>query len=132
MRHILIIAWLLFAASPVFASEGTEEADASLPRIDMNPFNFSLLNRGRVDGKVTLQLTLVVSDPKDVEFVRSRQPQIRSDFLTALTVLSRQRFSVNHPIDPDIVSAYLTPYADARLGSGKVKVYVKEALISRE
>ena len=74
-------------------------------------------------------LTLVVQDQRDSEMVRLRMPQIRADFLSALTTLARQRFKINKPIDPDIVRAYLSPFLDYRLGDDKVDVFVKQALI---
>ena len=96
----------------------------------MDPFDFPLFDRGRRTGRVSLMLTLVVQDQSDTERVRLHMPQIRSDFLGALTSLSRQRFKVNKPIDPDIVRAYLSPFLNYRLGEGKVDVFVKQALIN--
>ena len=97
--------------------------------IEMAPYDFSLIQRGRLQGKVSLTLTLVVQDQRHAEMIRARLPQIRSDFLGGLTTLSRQRFNVNKPIDPDIVTAFLTPYLSHRVGEGKARVYVKHALI---
>ena len=77
-----------------------------------------------------MTLTLVVNAPKDMNYVRTHLPQLRSDFLTALTVLAKQRFDPNRPVDPDIIPVYLTPYADYRLGAGKVAIYVKEAMVT--
>lgn len=98
--------------------------------IEMDAFDFSMFTRGRVVGKVSLTLTLVVIEQRDSEVIRLRLPQIRSDFLSALTILSRQRFNVNKPIDPDIVTAYLTPFLSNRIGPGKAHIYVKHALIT--
>lgn len=97
--------------------------------IDMDPFTFSMFERGRLVGRVSMTLTLVVQEQKDSELVRLRLPQIRSDFFSALTTLSRQRFDVNKPIDPDIVRAYLSQFLNHRLGEGKADVFVKQALI---
>lgn len=117
-------------APPVYAAPD----DGSMPEegklsIDMDPFDFPMFERGRMVARVTMALTLVVQEQRDSELVRLRMPQIRSDFLGALTTLSRQRFNVNRPIDPDIVRAYLTPFLDYRLGEGVADVFVKQALI---
>ena len=98
--------------------------------IVMDSFDFSMFTRGRVVGKVSITLTLVVIEQQDSEIIRLRLPQIRSDFLSALTILSRQRFNVNKPIDPDIVTAYLTPFLSHRIGPGKANIFVKHALIT--
>lgn len=129
-------AWLLllFAALTVSVSAASAQDDGEVPEegklaIDMEPFDFPMFNRGRMVGKVSMTLTLVVQEQRDSEDVRLHMPQIRSDFLGALTTLSRQRFNVNKPIDPEIVRAYLTQFLDYRLGEHKADVYVKQALI---
>lgn len=107
----------------------TEASEVGKPKIDMQPFHFALIKQGRIQGKVNLHLVLVVEKTEELEKVRTRLPQLRSDFNSALTVLSRQRFSVRRPINPDIVKAYLTPYAERRLGPGVISIYVNQALV---
>lgn len=126
---LLLLAGMLFGApSPAHAQDDAVPDEGKLA-IDMDPFTFSMFERGRLVGRVTMALTLVVQEQSDSEAVRLRMPQIRADFLNALTTLSRQRFNVNKPIDPDIVRAYLTQYLDYRLGQDIAEVYVKQALI---
>ena len=126
---VLFLAAMLVSVSATSAQDdGTMPEEGKLA-IDMDPFDFPMFNRGRMVGRVSMILTLVVQEQRDSELVRLRMPQIRSDFLGALTTLSRQRFNVNKPIDPEIVRAYLTPFLGYRLGDGKADVYVKQALI---
>ncbi|WP_262692253.1 hypothetical protein [Kordiimonas aestuarii] len=133
LKRLLIVAAMAlpFAAGPVAAEEEEPEVEKILgkPKLEMAPFNFSVIKRGVVEGQASLHFVLVMDNTTDFEFVRSRLPQLRSDFNTALTILSRQHFNVNRPIDPDMVKAYLTPYLDHRLGQGKAQVFVKQALI---
>jgi len=114
---------------PLQARQGVMPEEGKLA-IVMDAFDFSMFTRGRVVGKVSITLTLVVIEQRDSEIIRLRLPQIRSDFLSALTILSRQRFNVNKPIDPDIVTAYLTPFLSHRIGPGKANIFVKHALIT--
>jgi len=131
-------AALLIAGFMTVSAAGLVEATARqgvLPEegklaIEMDPFDFSMFTRGRMVGKASLTLTLVVIEQRDSEVIRLRMPQIRADFLGALTILSRQRFNVNKPINPDIVTAYLTPFLAARIGAGKADIFVKHALIT--
>jgi len=110
------------------SSESKEEAPQ--PFITLSPLYFSVLNKGRVIGVVTLELVLEVKDPAhDGSMVLERQRQLEGDFAAAGMEMARQVFRVDRPIDPDLVSAYLTPYAERRLGPGKVSVLVKQALI---
>ncbi|WP_308910880.1 hypothetical protein [Pseudokordiimonas caeni] len=129
-------AWALALCLPVFgpasmpamAEEKAEEAPK--PYIDLAPIYLSVLNKGRVIGVVTLELVLEVKDPAhDSAMVTERLRQIEGDFAAAGMEMARQVFRVDRPIDPDLVSAYLTPYVERRLGPGKVNVLVKQALI---
>ncbi|WP_417449504.1 hypothetical protein [Kordiimonas sp.] len=139
MRFLSLLVWAglapimaLGGATSVFAFEEAGEKVEKIvgkPQLDMVPFNLSVIKRGVVEGQVALHFVLVMDNTSDFEFVRTRLPQVRSDFNAALTVLSRQHFNVNRPIDPDIVKAYLTPYLDHRLGGGKAEIFVKQALI---
>lgn len=121
--------FLLMPMNTAHAIEG-ETPDEGKLTINMAPFNFQLLERGRQKGKVVIDLTLVVQEQKDSELIRQRLPQIRSDFLGALTSLSHHRFKVNRSIDPDLVTAYLTPFLVNRVGEGKAMVFVQYALIT--
>ncbi len=130
-KILLALALLLISLSVnpvVLAKDGAMPEEGKLS-IDMDPFTFSMFERGRLVGRVSMTLTLVVQEQKDSEIVRLRLPQIRSDFFSALTTLSKQRFDVNKPIDPDIVRAYLSQFLNHRLGEGKADVFVKQALI---
>ncbi len=133
LRSVILVAGfvVISAAGSVDASarQGVMPEEGKLA-IEMDPFDFSMFTRGRMVGKASLTLTLVVIEQRDSEVIRLRLPQIRFDFLGALTILSRQRFNVNKPINPDIVTAYLTPFLAARIGAGKANIFVKHALIT--
>ncbi len=133
MRLLLLVtavaAVTIAGSTHLQARQGVMPEEGKLA-IDMDAFNFTMFNRGRVVGKVSITLTLVVIKQRDSEVIRLRLPQIRSDFLSALTILSRQRFNVNKPIDPDIVTEYLTPFLNHRIGPGKADIFVKHALIT--
>lgn len=133
LRQILVVAAAILAlwtaSTQSIAQDGTTPEEGKLA-IDMAPFNFALLDRGRQRGKVVINLTLVVQEQRDSEMIRLRLPQIRADFLGALTSLSKHNFKVNRSIDPDLVTGYLTPFLENRIGQDKAKVYVQYAMIS--
>lgn len=126
---LILLAAMVTSMSTAYAQDAEEMPEEGKLAIDMDPFDFPMFNRGRMVARVSMALTLVVQEQRDSELIRLHMPQIRSDFLGALTTLSRQRFNVNKPIDPEIVRAYLTPFLDYRLGEHKAEVYVKQALI---
>ncbi len=129
LTALVLLLVSVLVGPPLFAQDGAMPQEGKLA-IDMEPFTFPMFERGRLVAKVSMTLTLVVRESGYAEAVRLRLPQIRSDFLGALTTLSRQRFNVNKPIDPDIVRVYLSQYLNYRLGEGKADVYVKQALIN--
>ncbi|WP_374763030.1 hypothetical protein [Yunchengibacter salinarum] len=115
---------LLSPAPAVFAQD-----EPAVDVVELDPFNFSILRRGRVNGIVTLILRLEVTGDMATAEVEKRKPQIRSDFMTGLATLARQRFHLDRPIDPELVRRYLQPVADRRLGEGAVAVLVKSARV---
>lgn len=124
----------MFAVSaeymPVFARTLLQDTpEEGKHKVDLLPFTFTMQKRGRLVGKVTVLVTLEVQDASKVEYVKQRVPQVRADFNMVLSELSRVRFDVNRPIDPDLVQQYLAPYADYRMGKDVVKVYLRQALI---
>ena len=131
MRFIvLVLSLLVLTPAEISALEGEQATEGkTLNTLEMVPFDLSVIRKGRVRGKATIQLVLSIADAEDSQYINDRIPQIRSDFSVALASLARQRFRVNRPIDPNIVSAYLQPYLDQRLGQHKVHVYVKSATI---
>lgn len=130
----LVLLVCLGVAAPVFAQDADEEEVGEVPlegkhKIAFDPFNLSLMKRGRVVGQVDLRLVLVLHDGSDYEEIANLMPQIKSDFSIALSDMARKVFDVDRPIDPDLVSAYLTPYVDRRIGRDRVDVFVQHALI---
>lgn len=113
---------------PAAAKEGGEEtANAT---IELDPLLFAFITNGRVGGQVQIELVIEVLHSEAFSDVQARIRQVRADFLTALTTLSRDRFRADQPINPDVIVEFLQPIADARLGSDQVAIYVKNALIN--
>lgn len=128
MAAMAILAIPAVSQSAAAQSEDSE-GDGILRKLDMHPIVFALVHRGRIEGRVTIELTLDAQSQADMADIRLHEPQIRSDFVTALNGLARQRFRVTDPIDPDLVVAYLTPYLNRRLGHDRAAIYVQSALI---
>ncbi len=132
MRQIFsafLISFLaLVAVPPVSAQDG--EGDSARYSIDLDPLFFNIIQRGRVRGRVQIDLTMELMDSRDFEDISERVPQLRSDILTALTTLARDRMSPNAPINPDVVVAFLQPVVDYRVGPDRVNLYVTNALIT--
>lgn len=131
MRNYFILALTLLFLSLTDASLlWAQNPDELTAEVEMKPIQFSLYQRGRVRGQVTIQLVLQVLDPNDVSVVEERIPQIQSDFVSALIALSKQYFDVNQPIQPDLVAGYLQPFAIKRFGPDKVNIFVVQATIN--
>lgn len=152
LRFVFLLSLLIQGAAPVVAArnegssantgnrgtlmqdgEGaTEEEllDEGKHKITFKPFHLSILKKGRVRGTVDIQLVLQLHENKDYEGLNALKPQLRADIAAALSTLARRRWRVTKPIDPDIVSEYLTPFIEHRVGPGRLNVYVLQALIN--
>jgi len=110
----------------------TEEEllDEGKHKITFKPFHLSILKKGRVRGTADIQLVLQLHENRDYEELNALKPQLRADIAAALSTLARRRWRVTKPIDPDIVSGYLTPFIEQRVGPGRLNVYVLQALIN--
>lgn len=135
--HILGLS-LIAGLSPIGAAEEeapAPDADAEAgevlgaQRITMAPMNISLFESNRLAARINIELILVVQDLKNVADIKARLPQLRSDFLTALNQLARDRFSVDRPLEPDLIKLYTLAFAEQRLGPGVVDVFVHQAYI---
>ncbi len=119
-----------FSAEFSAASEPTELPEEGKHKITFDPFHLSLMKRGKLQGSVDLQIVLQVHDNKEFDDMNALKPILRADIVSALSTLARQRWTVTQPIDPDIVSAYLTPFISHRVGAKKLDVFVLQALIT--
>lgn len=120
--------WLLAQDGEGAAEE--DLLDEGKHKITFKPFHLSIMKKGRVRGNVDIQLVLQLNDNKDYESLNALKPQLRADIAAALSTLARRRWRVTKPIDPDIVSDYLTPFIAQRVGADRLNVYVLQALIN--
>jgi len=112
------------------AATEDELLDEGKHKITFRPFHLSVMRKGRVRGTVDIQLVLQLNENRDYESLNALKPQLRADITAALSTLAQRRWRVSKPIDPDIVSAYLTPFIEQRVGPGRLNVYVLQALIN--
>ena len=117
------------AAVAAAEEETPKGPDAARHRIPLDPFIFNLEVRGRVKGVLNLELVLEIVEDSDFEDVEQRIPQLRSDLLTAMTTLVRDRITYNTPVNPDLISIFLQPVMDRRFGRHAVNVYVANAYV---
>lgn len=133
---ILLMLLGLFAFSPAYGVSALQDEQSGVPmdegklKITFSPFHISVFSRGQVRGSADVQIVLQLIDNSEYEELNSLKPQLRADITAALSTLSRKRWHINRPIDPDIVSLYLKPFVDHRIGAGRVEVYVLRALIN--
>lgn len=124
---VLLVFLLSFQNSVAFSQETQEGIGART--INLQPFFVSIFDGRQIRGRATIEIIIEVKDQKDSAEIKTKLPQIRSDFTVALSRLSKDRFTINRPIDPDLIRFYLMTYASHRLGPDKIEVYVQQAFI---
>lgn len=123
-------------APPAVAMRGDGKAQQKLlPEttgllIPMDPLIFSFVQQAQVLGRIEISLVLSLSPATGSAAVQRRLPQIRSDFLSALSSLASARFRIDQPIDPDLVATYLRPLLRQRLSDPQADIYVQQATIN--
>ena len=130
LRLILLIFILTSVTFTVTEISYAQSAEELSTEIAIDPIQFSMYQRGRIRGQVTIQLVLEVLNPSDVEGIKERVPQIKSDFVSALIALSKHYFDVNQPLQADLIAGYLKPFADKRFGPDKINIFVVQATIN--
>lgn len=132
MKRILCIVLSCLTLNLLWISEPVSAQDAQdlSTEIQLEPIQFSLYQRGRIRGQVSIQIVLEVLDPEKAADIKERTPQIKSDFVSALIALSKHYFDVNQPLQADLIAGYLKPFAAKRLGPDQVNIFVVQATIN--
>lgn len=112
-------------------SEEEVKSDDENTILPITALNFSVIKKGRVRGTVSIVPVLVIKNPTDDELHELREllPLIRSDLMSIANLLSQKRFRINKPIDPDLVARHFQNRLDKRIGAGRIKVYIQDAII---
>lgn len=114
-------------------AEEAEEEDIlnNNTTLPIKTLNFSIIKKGRVRGTVSIVPILIITHPTDNEINELNRliPLIRSDLMAVANLLSKRRFRINRPIDPDLVATHFQNRLDKRIGKGRIKVYIQDAVI---
>jgi len=110
------------------ASQEENDTTAAQPagRIELAPFVIPIFRNHRQVGRANIELIVEVTDSSQLVDIKKRLPQMRADFLTALSQLSKEQFRIDRPIEPDLVRYITNVYADRRFGKNAVSVFVKQ------
>lgn len=130
-RYAIFVTSLtvLMFSLPVSSYQQQEEELMFENRIEMKPMNLALFEGNRIAARLNVKLTLQVSEEHDPDDVKKRLPQLRADFLAALSHLAKVRFKVNEPVEVTLIKDYLTLFAEKRLGEGVIDIFVQEVYV---
>lgn len=98
--------------------------------LSMDPITLTLFTNMQPNGQFTVGFVLRLGEGDDYAGMKERMPQLRSDFLAALSYFAKQRVRINSPIDIDLLQKYLTPIARRRLESEHVELFVVRAEVN--
>jgi len=108
--------------------DSPSKSKTTLPIVTLN---FSIIKKGRVRGTVSIVPILIITDPSEEEVseLKALTPLIQSDLMMVASLLAKKRFRINKPIDPNLVAKYFQSRLDKRIGVGRIKVYIQDAVI---
>ena len=119
------------AALALVSAAALQDQDAGADVfLSMDPITLTLFTNMRPNGQLTVGFVLRLSADDDYAGMKERMPQLRSDFLAALSYFAKQRVRINSPVDIDLLQKYLTPIARRRLESEHVELFVVRAEVN--
>lgn len=131
MRHLisaLIACLILFTASAVYAEEGGEkngESGSEPLFIEFNPFSVSVIQRTHVAGFLSVAFDLVVEDETTAAQVERMRPKLNDAIVRILSRVASSRLDINHPVDVNLIRAYVQMAVDSVIGAEKARVLMK-------
>lgn len=113
------------------AENESQDDAAEITTLPVTPLNFSIIRKGRVRGTISIVPVLIIKNPTEEEILELNDlmPLLRSDLMSIASLLAKKRFRINRPIDPDMVANHFQHRIDQRIGSGRIKIYIQDAII---
>ena len=118
------------AATAAQAKE-SERTPADTLFIAFPEMNVTLVERARIDGIMTVRVSLEVFDAEAQGQVEHQQPRLQDAYIHTLTRLASARFDVRRPIDYALMGRYLQRDTNRILGADVARVLVQDAILRR-
>ena len=122
---------LIGLAADVARAEETEQTPADTLFIEFPEMNVTLVERSRIDGIMTVRLSLEVFDAEGQGQVEHQRPRLQDAYVHTLTRLASARFDVRRPIDYALMGRYLQRDTNRILGVDVARVLVQDAILRR-
>ena len=108
-----------------------ERTSADTLFIAFPEMNVTLVERARIDGIMTVRVSLEVFDAEAQGQVELQQPRLQDAYIHTLTRLASARFDVRRPIDYALMGRYLQRDTNRILGVDVARVLVQDAILRR-
>lgn len=125
MAGLVLIAANLVTANSVLAEESHGGSDSEPLFIEFAPLSVSVIQRTRVAGFLSVAFDLVVESEETVEHVERLRPRLEDAIVRVLSRVANSRLDINHPVDVDLIRAYVQMAVDGVIGAEKARVLMK-------
>lgn len=128
MRHLIsavIMGLFLITANSVLAEESHGSSDSKPVFIEFTPLSVSVIQRTRVAGFLSVAFNLVVESEEAAAHVERLRPRLRDAIVRVLSRVANSRLDINHPVDVDLIRAYVQMAVDSVIGADKARVLME-------
>ncbi len=125
MAGLFLLTANLVAANAVLAEESDGGSDADPLFIEFAPLSVSVIQRTRVAGFLSVAFDLVVDSEETVKLVERLRPRLEDAIVRVLSRVANSRLDINHPVDIDLIRAYVQMAVDGIIGAEKARVLMK-------
>ena len=128
MRHLIsavIMGLFLITANSVLAEESHGSSDSKPLFIEFTLLHVSVLQPTSVAGFLSVAFNLVVESEETAAHVERLRPRLRDAIVRVLSRVANSRLDINHPVDVDLIRAYVQMAVDSVIGADKARVLMK-------
>ncbi|MEK9944874.1 MAG: hypothetical protein VW999_02695 [Alphaproteobacteria bacterium] len=123
----------VFWTSPVLAaSKSSAEEEAPVFRfIDLGPLSAAILNRNRVRGLVTIQITIEILKPEAATEVQSKIPRVQAAWLNVYQRHIGRLSSPSERLDLEVMIGDMRRASDIVIGKDAIRPLIQNIQYSR-
>ncbi len=128
MRHLIsavILGLFLITGNSVLAEESHGSSDSEPVFIEFTPLSVSVIQRTHVAGFLSVAFNLVVESEETAAHVERLRPKLRDAIVRVLSRVANSRLDINHPVDVDLIRAYVQMAVDSVIGADKARVLME-------
>jgi hypothetical protein len=118
--------------APAIAATKSDDGPPPVVRfIDLGPLSAAILNRNRVRGLVTVQITIEILDPETAPEVQAKIPRVKAAWLNVYQRHIGRLSSLSERLDLEVMIGDMRQASDIVIGKGAIRPLIQNVQYSR-